>query len=137
VDVAYPGCDLELEFEIECRTEISGANAAIVFYDMNGYRVIDTNTAQKGEFVSMGAGQKACGRFLLHDVLLRPGKYFVGLWLGRPSMETIDFIEHAVTLDVMEGDESRRHGVTYPGVYLCRFEQSVSLPPSSLSESPQ
>lgn len=127
VDVAYPGCDLEIEFEIECRSEITDANAAIVFYDTNGYRVIDTNTAQKGEFVSMRAGQKARGRFFLHDVLLKPGKYFVGLWMGRHTMETIDSIEHAATLDVMEGEESTKHGITYPGVYLCRFDQSFSV----------
>ena len=42
-------------------------------------------------------------------------------------METIDHIEHAVTLDVMEGEENSRHSVTYPGVYLCRFENSVSI----------
>jgi lipopolysaccharide transport system ATP-binding protein len=127
LDVAYPGCGLEIEFEIECRSEITNANAAIVFYDMNGYRVVDTNTAQKGEYVSMRAGQRARARFLLHDVLLRPGKYFVGLWIGRHSMETIDFIEHAVTLDVMEGEDSSRHGITYPGVYLCRFDNNVSI----------
>jgi lipopolysaccharide transport system ATP-binding protein len=127
VDVAYPGCDLEIEFEMECRSEFANANAAIILYDMNGYRVIDTNTGQKNEYVSMAAGQKARARFLLHDVLLRPGKYFVGLWLGRHSMETIDHIEHAVTLDVMESEENSRHSITYPGVYLCRFENSVSI----------
>ena len=127
IEVAYPGCDLAIEFEIQCQSEIANANAAIVFYDMNGYRVVDTNTAQKGEFVSMAAGQKARARFLLHDVLLRPGKYFVGLWIGRHSMETIDFIEHAVTLDVMEGEETNKHGITYPGVYLCRFEQQTVI----------
>jgi hypothetical protein len=89
--------------------------------------VVDTNTAQQGEFVSMASGQKARARFLLHDVLLRPGKYFVGLWIGRHSMETIDFIEHAVTLDVMEGEETNKHGITYPGVYLCRFEQQTII----------
>jgi lipopolysaccharide transport system ATP-binding protein len=127
IEVAYPGCDLAIEFEIQCQSEIADANAAIVLYDMNGYRVVDTNTAQKGEFVSMASGQKARARFLLHDVLLRPGKYFVGLWIGRHSMETIDFIEHAVTLDVMEGEETNKHGITYPGVYLCRFEQQTII----------
>jgi lipopolysaccharide transport system ATP-binding protein len=125
VEVAYPGCDLAIDFEIECRSDISGTNVAIIFYDMNGYRVIDTNTAQKGEFVSMAAGQKARGRFLLHDVLLKPGKYFVGLFIGRDTMEVIDHIEHAVTLDVAEGEESSQHVTIFPGVYLCRFENSV------------
>jgi lipopolysaccharide transport system ATP-binding protein len=136
VDVAYPGCDIEVKFEIECRSDLSGANAAIIFYDMNGYRVIDTNTAQKGEFVNMSAGQKARGRFLLHDVLLKPGKYFVGLFFGRHTMETFDHLEHAVTLDVAEGEETRQHPVVFPGVYLCRFEQYVSISQPSLSEVP-
>lgn len=127
LEVAYPGSDLSIEIEIMCKSNFADCNLAIVFYDMNGFRVIDTNTAQKGDFVSMDTGQKARARFLLHDVLLKPGKYFVGLWLGRHSMETIDHIEHATTLDVMEGEEASKHGITYPGVYLCRFETYVSI----------
>jgi lipopolysaccharide transport system ATP-binding protein len=127
LDVAYPGCDLAIEFEMDCRSDISGANAAIIFYDMNGYRVIDTNTAQKGEFVNMAAGQKARGHFLLHDVLLKPGKYFVGLWLGRDTMETIDHMEFAMTLDVVESEETSHHVVIFPGVYLCRFENKINI----------
>ncbi len=132
VDVAYPGCDLEVEFEIECRAEITGANAAMIFYDMNGYRVIDTNTAQKGEFVSMAAGQRARARFLLHDVLLKPGKYFVGLFLGRDMMEVIDHLEHAITLDIAEGEETSQHVRIFPGLYLCRFEEEVRVSGPSL-----
>ena len=127
VEVAHPGCDLDIEVELECRSQIADCNVAIIFYDMNGFRVIDTNTAQKGEFVSMAAGQKARVRFLLHDLLLKPGKYFVGLWIGRYSMEIVDHIEQAVTLDVMEGEETARHGITYPGIYLCRFENRVTI----------
>jgi hypothetical protein len=127
IEVAYPGCDLNIETEILCQSEIADCNLAIIFYDMNGFRVVDTNTAQKGEFVSMDAGQRARGRFVLHDVLLKPGKYFVGLFLGRHTMEVIDHIDQAATVDVMEGEETTKHGVTYPGVYLCRFENSVSI----------
>jgi hypothetical protein len=89
--------------------------------------VIDTNTAQKGEFVSLQAGQTARANFLLREVLLRPGKYLVGLWLGRPAMETIDDVEHATTVDFVEGEETSRHYIVFPGTYLCRFEQNVSV----------
>ena len=76
----------------------------------------------------MEAGQTARARFLLHDVLLKPGKYFVGLWLGRHTvMGTIDHIENAVTLDVMETEENTKHSIIYPGVYLCRFENTVRI----------
>jgi lipopolysaccharide transport system ATP-binding protein len=127
-EVAYPGCDISVEVEIDCRAKIGDTNVAIIFYDMNGFRVIDTNTAQKGEFVSMSAGQKARARFLLNDVLLKPGKYFVGAWLGRHVvMGTIDHIEHAVTLDVMESEETAQNSIVYPGVYLCRFEHTLTI----------
>ncbi len=127
LEVAYPGCDLRIETEIACQSEIADCNLAIIIYDMNGFRVIDTNTAQKGAFVNIEAGKRARASFLLHDVLLKPGKYFVGLWLGRHTLETIDHVEHAATLDVMESEETSKHGVVYPGVYLCRFENSVSI----------
>jgi hypothetical protein len=127
LEVPEPGCDLSIETEVVCRTGIEDCLVAVIFYDMNGTRVLDTNTAQKGQYVSMSAGQKARAHFLLRDVLLRPGKYFIGLWLGRLTMETVDHIEHAATLDFMEGEANSKDGNTYPGVYLCRFENSVEM----------
>jgi lipopolysaccharide transport system ATP-binding protein len=127
IDVAYPGCDLNIEAEVVCQSAIADCNLAIIIYDMNGFRVIDTNTAQKGEFVSLAAGQKARAGFLLHDLLLKPGKYFVGLFLGRHTMEVIDHIEHAVTLDVAEGEETSKHDLIFPGIYLCRFDEKVTV----------
>src|SRR6267142_1401393 len=106
IEVAYPGCDLSIETEIVCHSDIADCNLAIIVYERNGFRVIDTNTAQKGEFVSLRAGQEARACFLLRDVLLKPGKYFIGLWLGRHNMETIDHVEHAVTVDIVEGEET-------------------------------
>src|SRR5260370_971237 len=83
LDIAYAGCDLSINVELKCESDFAPANLAITFYDSSGYRVIDTNTAQKGEFVSLRAGQTAKANFLLREVLLRPGKYLIGLWLDR------------------------------------------------------
>ncbi len=127
VELAYPGCDLSIDVELQCESNFAPANLAIIFYDSSGFRVVDTNTAQKGEFVSLRSGQIATAHFLLREVLLRPGKYFLGLWLGREEMEIIDHIEHAVTLDVMESEETSQHVIIFPGVYLCRFENSVTI----------
>lgn len=135
LDVAYPGCDLSIEVELQCESSFSDANLALIFYDSKGYRLIDTNTAQKGDFVSLQAGQVAKARFLLREVLLRPGKYFIGLWLGREAIETIDDLEHATTLDFAEGEENSRHYLVYPGTYLCRFDQSISIHQLSMSGS--
>ena len=127
VEVAYPGCDLQVEFDIACSAAIEESVAAVIFYDQNGFRVIDTNTGQKGSYVRMDAGQKAKISFLLRDLLLKPGQYFVGLWLGRHAVETTDHIEHAVILNVMEIQDDSQHPIIYPGVYLCRFEESISI----------
>ena len=127
VELAYPGCDLSIDVELQCESNFAPANLAIIFYDSSGFRVVDTNTAQKGEFVSLRSGQIATAHFLLREVLLRPGKYFLGLWLGREEMEIIDHIEHAATLDVMESEETSQHVIIFPGVYLCRFENSVTI----------
>jgi lipopolysaccharide transport system ATP-binding protein len=126
-EVAYPGCDLRIDFEIQCFTETPDSNAAVVIYDQNGYRVVDVNTAQKNDYVRMEPGDTAAVSFSIRDLLLRPGQYFVGLWIGRHGIETIDFIEHAATFNVMEGEETSRHSVVYPGVYLCRFEHRTSV----------
>jgi hypothetical protein len=127
IDVAYPGCDLNINVALKCESAFAPANLAIIFYDSSGYRVIDTNTAQKGEFVSLRAGQTAKAKFLLHDVLLKPGRYFAALWLGREAMEVIDHVEEATGLDVMEGKESSQHVVVFPGIYLCRFESEIII----------
>jgi lipopolysaccharide transport system ATP-binding protein len=129
VDVPYPGCNLSIDAEVECKSSFAHANLALIFYDSNGYRVVDTNTAQKGEFLALNAGQRARANFLLQEVLLRPGKYIVGLWLGREGAdtETIDHIEHATTLEFAAAVGSQRYPLVYPGTYLCRFENSVSV----------
>jgi len=127
LDVAFPGCNLSIDTEIECKSDSAPANLAIIICDSNGYRVVDTNTAQKGQFVSMRTGQVARANFQLREVLLKPGKYIVGLWLGREAMEIIDYVEHATNFDVMESEETCQHVIVFPGVYLCRFDNSVTI----------
>ena len=123
--VAYPGCDLTIELEIESVTDILESNVSVIIYDLTGYRLIDVNTAQKGSFLSLRAGQKARARFHLRELLLKPGRYFVGLWLGRDYMEEIDHIEHATVLDIAESPETSKTVINFPGPYLCRFESSL------------
>ena len=124
---AYPGCDLRVEVELECRKDFEESVLAAIIYDANGYRVVDTNTGQKGAYVRLQAGQRAATTFFLKELLLKPGRYFVGLWLGRHGMEEIDHVERAVSFDVIGNEETSRHVVIYPGVYLCRFEHRTQV----------
>ena len=127
LEVPYPGCDLSIDVEVECTSSFGSAHLAIIIYDSTGYRVVDTNTAQKGQFVSMKSGQIARANFHLRELLLKPGRYLVGLWLGREATEVIDHIEHAASLDVMESEETSRHVIVFPGIYLCRFENRITI----------
>jgi len=127
IEVPYPGCDLLVDVDVDCVSAIADTNVAVIFYDINGARIIDVNTAQKGRVVSMQPGQKAHVTFHLSDVLLRPGKYSVGLWLGRHNMESIDHIENAIMLEIMESEETSQNSVIFPGTYLCRFQEQILI----------
>ena len=127
VPSAFTGCNLRIQVEMEAHADISESNVALVFYDSTGYRLIDINTAQKGSFVGLKSGQKARVCFHVCELLLKPGCYFLGLWLGRDCMEDIDHIEQATTLDFVESPETSKHVTIFPGSYLCRFEQNVFI----------
>ncbi len=125
--VACPGCDLRIELEIESQADVLASNVAVIIYDGTGYRLVDVNTAQKGSFVNLKAGQRARAEFRLRELQLKPGTYFVSLWLGRDAMEEIDSVENATSFEFAQSSETARHSVVFPGPYLCRFEESVSI----------
>lgn len=124
-DTVVSGSDLEIETTVKCVTDIFETNIAVIIYDANGYRLIDVNTALDGTFLTMKAGEELTVRFLLNDVLLRPGSYYIGLWIGRGGIEEIDSVEYARKLDVLPDLDSSRHTETFPGVYLCKFNAVV------------
>ena len=120
------GCDLSIETTIEARAFLPDSNVAVIIYDRGGYRLVDVNINQKGEFLRLQPGEKARIRFLIRELLLKPGTYLVGVWLGRNNLEETDSIEYAVTLEVAPEVENQVHSVVFPGPYLCRFECAVS-----------
>jgi lipopolysaccharide transport system ATP-binding protein len=119
--VAETGCDLRIEVTIQCRLPVANANVALIIYDANGYRLVDVNTALERRFLSLSAGCSATVNFRLYDVLLKPGLYYYGLWLGRGGVEEIDSIEAAAVLEVVETPEGAQHTEVFPGPYCCRF----------------
>lgn len=126
-----PGGDLLIDIEIESREELRDSYVAAVIYDAGGYRLVDINTAKKAEFVSLRAGERARIRFVIRELLLKPGTYFLGLWLGRDSIEEVDSLACAATLEVAPSADSSNSVIVWPGPYVCRFESSIS----SLQES--
>ena len=123
---ATTGCNLVIETGIEARSELPESNVAIIIYDSAGYRLIDANLNQRNEYLKMAAGEKVRVRFVLKELLLKPGTYFVGLWIGRDNIEETDAIDSATSLAVIPW-ETQVHPKIFPGPYLCRFDASISL----------
>jgi len=69
---------------------------------MEGYRLVDINTAKKAEFVSLQQVSGARIRFVIRELLLKPGTYPLALYLGR------DYIEEADSLDCAQPWRSPR-----------------------------
>jgi homopolymeric O-antigen transport system ATP-binding protein len=133
IPVVRTGCDLAIETTVEARAHLPDSNVAVIIYDGGGYRLIDVNLNQKGEFLHLLTGEKARIRFLIRELLLKPGAYLVGLWLGRNNIEETDYLEYAATLEVAPNAEMQIHSVVFPGPYLCQFESSISTFEESLA----
>ena len=127
LDSTCTGCDLEIELTIEARQDLPASIVAVIVYDAGGYRLIDVNTCQKGEFLQLNAGEIARVCFRIQQLLLRSGTYLMGLWLGRDRIEETDHIERAATLEVVAGVNDNKGPIAFPGTYLCRFEESMSI----------
>lgn len=120
------GGDLEIELEISSSENIEDANVGAMIYDATGVRLLDVNIALKGEFLSLQRGEHARVNFRLRDLLLKPGTYTVGLWLGRGGIEDIDAVKHAASFSVEAPPGLLKHSEVFPGPYQCRFEATKS-----------
>jgi lipopolysaccharide transport system ATP-binding protein len=120
-----PGSSVRLDLAIAAERPIREANVAVTIYDANNYRLVDVNTALKGDFLSLTAGDRARVSFVIEDLRLKPGRYVVELWLGRGGTEDIDFVKDAGVLEIHEDVEEVNHTETFPGIYQCRFSHQI------------
>jgi len=120
------GNDLKIELNIIAYSNIRDANVAIIIYDALGFRLIDANTALQNAFLSLAEGQAACVEFRLHNLLLKPGNYLLGLWIGQATYsEDIDGITHVTSFTVEPDLEAIRNPTVFPGPYQCKFSHSI------------
>jgi len=120
ISVIYPGNNLVIKVSIEAFIDINDVIIAIIFYSIDGYRLIDVNTAIKGKNISLNRGEKKIIHFHFYNVLLKPGEYFIGLWLGKLN-EDIDGIQYASRFTVELNPEDNKYGHIYPGIYQVDF----------------
>jgi lipopolysaccharide transport system ATP-binding protein len=120
------GKDLKIELRIRAYANIREANVAVIVYDAMGYRLIDANTALQGDFLTLEKGREACVEFRLYNLLLKPGKYLLGVWLGQATFsEDIDGITYAASFSVEADPASIKHPFEFPGAYQCEFSQKI------------
>ena len=125
---AKAGCDLEVIVGVEAIGNVQSLNVAVIIYDSVGYRVIDVNTALKECLLEMTAGGKREVRFVVRDLLLNVGTYFVGLWLGVGGVEHIDAIDFAASFEVVQDFGTHENLEFFPGTYVCRFDMEMNAP---------
>ena len=126
IDQIVTGSTVEIKVEITATKELRSSNVAVTIYDGNNFRLIDVNTALKGEFLSLAPGGKASVKFVLESLLLKPGNYVVELWLGRGGTEDVDFVRDAGGFEVHQDVSNTNHTETFPGIYQCEFSHQIS-----------
>jgi lipopolysaccharide transport system ATP-binding protein len=121
------GGDLKIDLTIHATENVVDANVAVIIYDSTGFRLIDVSTALQGCYLTLKSGQSAKVEFQLHDLFLKPGAYFLGLWLGRHNFEDIDGINYVTSVTVEPKVDDLKHSINFPGVYQCQFTQRVTI----------
>jgi len=129
ISVMRSGKELLIDLKIQASEEVRDANVAMIIYDATGYRLIDANTALQGTFLNLQPGEDASVRFHLQNVLLKPGSYLLGLWIGRSGAmgQDIDGITYVTSIKVEPDPDAIVHWQTFPGAYQCQFSHQISM----------
>jgi lipopolysaccharide transport system ATP-binding protein len=127
VEVLRTGGQLIIDLSLECTRDIQETNVAVIIYDASRYRLIDVNSALKGEFITLSAGQKATMQFRLNDLMLNTGQYIIGLWMGRSNIEDIDGIKYLTTFNVIPNNDDIKYSTNFPGPYKCKFSHQFQI----------
>ncbi|MGC4044227.1 MAG: ABC transporter ATP-binding protein [Armatimonas sp.] len=117
--VLTSGGDLKFEVDVATRQSVKDATARLFIADPNTYRLIEVSADR----ITLDAGESARIGFHLKDVLLRPGLYTVGLWLGRSEADVYDSIEYAAPLELAVGADTP----VGSGAYACRCDVDVQV----------
>jgi lipopolysaccharide transport system ATP-binding protein len=126
-EILPTGGDLIVDLSIACYQKIEETNIAAIIYDTAGYRLADVNSALKGDFLKLEAGQHASVQFHLPRLLLNSGHYTLGLWMGRPNIEDTDGVLYAASIDVVPNNKDVQYSVRFPGPYRCEYTHQILI----------
>lgn len=120
------GNDLFVELSLVAKKRVTDINVAVTLYTTIGDRIVDANLVLHGENLTLDPGQHAHVNFQLHQLHLKPGTYDVGIWMGKPSVGSIDHIRCVETLRIEHDPNLPVHTLlNFPGVYQCPFTHQV------------
>lgn len=116
----FTGDNVLIKTSIKAFEELRDVIIAVIIYSIDGYRIIDVNTAIKGDQISFKENEEKNITFILKNMLLKPGEYLIGLWTGKPG-EDIDGIKYALKFSVGIKSDRIKYTHIYPGVYQCDY----------------
>lgn len=131
--LATTGSDLRFDVQIDAARSINAASVRLTVADQNSYALVDVGT-ELASSLTLEAGESARVSFRLRELLLRPGLYTVGLWLGRSEADVYDAIEYASPLEIASGADDALRGGTSTGAYVCRCDVELSVAPGARAE---
>ncbi len=124
LEVGETGCNWRIDITVKAHRPVPHLMVDMFITDPNGVRLIDANLSKKGLSLTLIEGEQRNVTFVLQDVLLKPGKYLLGLWAGTTAQHH-DHLDPAGVFEVLtyRGDERLE---VYPGPYACRFEVRIT-----------
>jgi lipopolysaccharide transport system ATP-binding protein len=124
---------LTVETEVESPQQLTVGSYSIAIYDRFGSKVVNAETALRGQKLSLHAGTNRI-RTHFPKLPLNPGRYTLGLWIALSADDSvgIDWIEEATTVEVFDPRVGFAGGAADPGIVPCEF--SVEGPDNSRSQ---
>lgn len=112
-----------LEFTLTAASDAPrDVNLSVSIWNQSGTKLINADTTTLERMVALRHGTNSC-RFTIERLYLKPGVYVVGFWLGDRVGETLDRIESAFRIEVVDAHPER------PGVRLdSRYDGPVACP---------
>ncbi len=130
------GDNIAIEVGLLSVGNVVDARVAITLFDLSGTRLIDASTEMKGQVLQMLPGDRANVRFVLQNVLLKPGDYRISVEIARRGIVSYDGIPSAATFTMHMNPELMEGFQIYPAVYQCRFFHETRLDPAPAQPDP-
>ncbi len=124
----YPNGPLEFLLVIESDLPRSIGSIAVVIYNLNGTKLVNTDTVSLGQVINLQQGRNII-KLKIKELHLNPGIYVTGLWIADPiianssSGAPFDFIDCAFNIKVVNFEyEKAGMRPSADGIITCKFE---------------